>query len=170
MIIQADTRQKKKHHILKEKFFAENGIQVVSSKMLVGDYCIPGNGSVAVDTKQNINELYADMIQDHDRFHNECVLAKQCGIKLIILVENTCGVKSVDEIKRWKNPRLFVWINQKKKAAREHKAVPKPPASNEALIKSLHTMEKEYGVIFDFCTPAQAGGRIIELLGGSYGN
>ena len=164
MIIQADTRQKKKHHTAKEKHFASQGIRVVSSKMLVGDYCIPSQGNIAVDTKADISELYGNLIQQHDRFHNECVLAQDAGIKLYILVENKDGVKCVDDLEGWKNPQ----ISRHKKAVRMAKVngtkEPKPPASNEQLIKIMQTMTMNYGVEFVFCTPNEAGQRVIDLL------
>ena len=91
-IIQCDTRQKRKHHETKEKYFIELGYKIINSKMLVGDYCIPSNGSVVVDTKADLSELYGNLIQQHERFHNECVLAQEAGIKLYILIENKDGI------------------------------------------------------------------------------
>lgn len=164
MIIQADTRQKKKHHTVKEKYFAEQGIKVINHKMVVGDYQIFSKGDICVDTKANISELYGNLIQQHARFHNECVLAQEGGVKLYILIENKDGVKCVDDLEGWKNPQ----ISRHKKAVRMAKVngtkEPKPPASNEQLIKIMQTMTMNYGVEFVFCTPSEAGQRVIDLL------
>ena len=168
MIIQADTRQKKKHHDAKEKYFKEQGIEVIHSKMLVGDYCIPGKGDICVDTKANITELYGNLIQDHARFHNEAVLSQKAGIKLIILIENKDGIKCVDDVRLWKNPRYFYYFKEKKKAINNGTKEPKPPASNIQLIKIMHSMTRDYGVQFLFCTPEEAGAKVIELLKGEY--
>lgn len=169
MIIQADTRQKKKHHTVKEKYFESSGIRVVNSKMLVGDYCIPSQGNIAVDTKANISELYGNLIQQHDRFHNESVLAQDAGIKLYILVENKDGVKCVEDLKKWKNPQMFRYYKARKQALAKGLKEPKPPASNIQLIKIMHSMARDYGVEFVFCTPNEAGQRVIDLLTGGKG-
>lgn len=163
MVIQTDTRQKmqKRHHKIKEKHFTDNGIKVIHSKMLVGDYCIPSNGSVVVDTKQDCVELYADLISDHKRFHDECVTAQECGIKLYILVENNLGFTKIDDIIKWKNPLWFQYwkdINNGK-----HR---KEPASNQQLLKIMYSMSRDYGVEFKFCKTSEAGKKIIDLLTG----
>lgn len=168
MIIQIDSRQKmnKKHHKMKEKWFTDNGHIIVKSKCLVGDYVCPSNGSISVDTKQNCSELYSNLIQDHARFHNECVLAKECGIKLIILVENTDGFTKPDDIMKWKNPQMYRYWNACRKAQKNKTGKPKPPASNLQLLKIMNSMSKDYGVEFQFCRPEQAAERIVHLLGG----
>lgn len=164
MIIQSDTRQKKKHHEIKEKYFAEQGIKIVNSKMLVGDYCIPSKGNVAVDTKANISELYSNLIQQHARFHNECVLAQEAGIKLYIVIENKDGIKCIEDVKNWKNPQMFKYYKERNKALKEGRKEPKPPASNIQLIKIMHSMTRDYGVEFLFCKPCEAGAEVIRLL------
>ena len=168
MIIQIDTRQQmgKKHHKIKEQWFIDNGHEVVHSKCLIGDYVCPSNGSIAVDTKQNCSELYADLIQDHDRFHNECVNAQKYGIKLIVLVENKEGFKKPSDIKTWKNPQMFRYWKAKKKAEKSGTKIPKPPVSNITLIKIMNSMTRDYGVIFEFCRTEDAGRRIVEILTG----
>lgn len=163
-IIQCDSRQKRKHHDRKEKYFEEQGYKLVHSKTLVGDYCIPSNGSVSVDTKASISELYQNLIQDHNRFHNECVLAQEAGIKLYILIENKDGIRSVDDIREWKNPQYFRYLKAKKKAIASGQKEPKPPASNVQLIKIMHSMNRDYGVSFVFCKPEDAGAEVIRLL------
>ena len=164
-IIQCDSRQKRKHHDRKEKYFEEQGYKLVRSKMLCGDYCIPSNGSIAVDTKADLTELYGNLIQQHDRFHNECVLAQEAGIKLYILIENKDGIKCAEDVKRWKNPQMFKYYKAKRKAEREGMKIPKPPASNIQLIKIMHSMSRDYGVEFVFCNPKNAGAEVLKLLG-----
>lgn len=163
MIIQTDTRQQmqRKHHQIKEKWFLDNGHEVVHSKCLIGDYVCPSNGSVAVDTKQNCSELYADLIQDHARFHNECVNAQKYGIRLIILVENKDGFTKPEDIKKWKNPQWFRYWK-----ARRNGSTQKPPASNVQLLKIMHSMSRDYGVEFQFCSTEEAGQRIVDILTG----
>ena len=168
-IIQCDTRQKRKHHDRKEKYFVEQGYKIVSSKMLVGDYCIPSNGSVVVDTKADISELYGNLIQQHDRFHRECVLAQEAGIKLYILIENKSGVTCVNDVMKWNNPQMFRYYKARRLAITNGSKEPKPPASNVQLVKIMHSMNRDYGVEFLFCKPQEAGAKVLELLGESDG-
>lgn len=163
MVIQQDTRQKKKHHQRKEEYFRLHGIKVVNSKCLVGDYIVPSDGSVSVDTKQNIKELYSNLIQDHVRLRNELCLAQELGIKLYILVENEDGVRSKDDILKWKNPQYLMWLKAQRRGVNR-----KPPASNQQLLKMMISMEKKYGVTFLFCPPYESGKKVVELLGGSH--
>lgn len=163
MIIQTDTRQqmKKKHHIDKENYFIAQGHKVIHSKCLVGDYIVPSDGKIAVDTKQHCNELYQDLISDHERFRNECILAQECGIKLYVVIENDCGFRQMDDIKNWKNPLYFAYLRDRKKGINR-----KPPVSNVQLLKVMWTMNKKYGVEFIFCPRNEAGAKVLELLGG----
>ena len=164
MIIQIDTRQQmhKKHHEIKEQWFIDNGHEVVHSKCLIGDYICPSNGSVSVDTKQNCSELYNDLIQDHRRFHDECVNAQKYGIKLIVLVENKDGFTEPRDILKWKNPQMFRYWKAKRQGSTQ-----KPPASNVQLLKIMSSMHRDYGVDFMFCKTEDAGQKIVELLGGN---
>lgn len=161
MIIQQDTRQKKQHHKAKEKWFEEHGIRVINSKLLVGDYMIP-TGNISVDTKQNIGELYSNLIQQHARFRAECELSQELGIKLYILVENEDGINEIKDILKWKNPQYFRYLKMQRQGVKA-----KPPATNQQIMKMLLTMEKKYDVTFLFCRPYQSGRKVFELLGGT---
>lgn len=164
-ILQVDTRQKLKHHERKEKYFESVGYRLVHSKLVCGDYAIPNRTNVAVDTKASIQELYGNLIQDHERFRAECQMAKDCGIKLVILVENDQDIRSVEAVKHWKNPRLYAYYKKRKAYIHRGLEPPKPPASNVQLVKIMWSMQKKYGVEFLFCSPEEAGRRVLELLG-----
>lgn len=56
-----DTRQQKGKHDAKHKWFAENDIWVVRTSLHVGDYQLAGDGRIAVDTKEEIQELVKDI-------------------------------------------------------------------------------------------------------------
>ena len=169
-VIQSDTRQKLKHHEAKERYFIEQGYTIVKSKMLVGDYCIPSRTNICVDTKANIGELYSNLIQDHERFRAECQYAQDCGIKLVILVENDQDIRTIDDVKRWKNPRMFAYYKKRGSFMRRGLKPPPPPASNVQLVKIMWSMQKKYGVEFQFCAPEDAGRRVIEILEGEDGD
>jgi len=159
MIILADTRQQDKKHKAKEKWFAENGIEVRRTKLYCGDYCLPADQSVCIDTKRNIQELVGDVCgKDHERFRAELIRAQEAGIHLIILVENEDGITQLSELHKWVNPRL--WIRKGGKQAYPN------ATRGVTLMKCCYTMQKKYGCEFLFCEPYIAGERIIELLGG----
>lgn len=169
MIIQVDTRQKKNHHKEKEKWFAENGIKTVSSKLFVGDYAIPSKMDIAIDTKASIQELIGDICGiQHERFRNELIRAQESSIQLIILTEDDGGycdrkktiynkpATCIEDLFSWKNPRAFIWQNGKQKYPQATKG--------STLAKCLFTLQERYGVIFRFCRKKESGKRIIELL------
>ena len=168
--IQIDTRQKmgQKHHLAKEQWFVDNGYAIVKARLLVGDYAFPNKMNVSVDTKQNELELYNNLITQHRRFHDECVQAQTCGIKLCILVETKNGFLKPEDILRWENPRMKKYWKEKCKAERNGLKPPKPPASNVQLLKIMHSMSRDYGVEFLFCTTEEAAPTIVKLLEGTY--
>lgn len=149
MTIIEDTRQQKNKHKLKESYFVDNNIKVVRSKLPVGDYANIKDLSIIVDTKANIQEVIGNVTQQHRRFVEECELANQSDIQLIILVENTDGITKIEDLYRWWNPRL--------------RYSPKA-TTGKTLAKILHGIEIRHGVKFVFCRPEESGKTIIELL------
>lgn len=150
MILLCDTRQKKGKHQEKEKWFAEHGIAVVRSKLVVGDYTLPTDQSVCIDTKAGLLEVCGNVTQQHRRFVEEMELAKQLGIQLIILVEEN-GVRTLEDVNKWSNPRL--------------RFSPKA-TTGETLYKILSAMEQRHGCRFLFCRKEEAGAKIVTILGG----
>ena len=169
MLILCDSRQQEGKHNLKEKWFAEHGIETRRTKLYVGDYTLPTNQSVCIDTKKDIQELVSDICgKQHERFRNECIRAQEAGIRLIILTENRGGhikdnivqptITSLDELHRWKNPRLFIFLGGKQKYPRATRGV--------TLQKACMTLKAKYGVEFLFTTPEKSAEKIVELLKG----
>lgn len=144
-----------------------------------------GTYDVCVDTKKDIEELINDIIgRQHERFRDECIFAKNNGVKLYILVENLGGlikytrdvynptIRRLDELHKWKNPRLFIMKNSdevigyyKNGRPRYKKVQMRPNATRgEALMKACYTMQERYGVEFLFCTPEESAEQILSLL------
>lgn len=190
-----DKAQQSNKHIKKNEYWLKNGVEVIRTPLPCGDYILvddkiqevldrkakrgvepkkmdfAGTYSVCVDTKKDIQELVGDICgKQHDRFRDECLWAKNNGIQLIILVENDYQaltkdgsianktIHSLDELPKWKNPRLFIWKNGRQAYPTATKGV--------TLMKACHTMQWKYGVRFEFCSSAEAGQRVIELLKG----
>ena len=151
MILIEDTRQVVGKHKLKNEYFEKMGIEVVRSKLLFGDYQNPQNPSIAIDTKKDIQELIIDVTKDHERFKKELQLAKKCGAKLIILIEDE-KVSCINDLYTWYNWRL-------KKSPKATKG--------STLAKMLYTIEnntEDYSCQFIFTKKSECGAKIIELL------
>ena len=151
MILIEDTRQVVGKHKLKNEYFEKMGIEVVRSKLLFGDYQNPQNPSIAIDTKKDIQELIGDLTKDHERFKRELQLAKKCGAKLIILIEDE-KVTCINDLYTWYNWRL-------KKSPKATKG--------STLAKMLYTIEhntEDYNCQFIFTKKSECGAKILELL------
>lgn len=151
MIILEDTRQQANKHRLKHEYWSENGIEVIRTKLLVGDYMLFG-GTICVDTKMDVEEIAGNIGgSNHARFREECKLAKRIGATLIVLVENLNGFRNIQDVTAWVNPNL-------NKTARS--------IEGPRLAKAMSTMSERYGVQFTFCAPEDSGRMVIDLLNG----
>lgn len=242
ILLLEDTRQVESKHELKHAYFREHGIHWNRTALYCGDYTLPGNQSVCVDTKKDIAELIGDIqvkkmpkkgilanvneicwmnqisldigdsiyhaitdddserfaekeindicfqngvsesvaklfqtlyVKRHGFFHRGLLRAKNSGIELYVLVENRDGVKDINDLFYWHNPRLNIWKNTDEVVGRYKNGRPKyrkvrkyPTATTgEQLAKSCLTMELKYGVKFRFCTPEDSGKNILSILG-----
>ena len=144
-----DTREKPKAVQTIRKQFEAAGVRVIRTKLWVADYQLFDNPHLVVDRKQNLSELCNNVVQDHKRFRDELIRAQEVGISVVVLVEHGGGIKSLDDVPNWVNPRLKV----------------SPLAvSGERLYKILKAMEYTYKVRFEFCNKANTGRRILEIL------
>lgn len=193
MILISDKAQQSGKHLIKEKYWHDNGVEVLYYPLPVGDYVLAnekvldvisrkekrgidakkmdflGSYNVVVDTKRDMNEIEGDIIgKQHARFRDELMLAQNNGIKLYVLVENMNGITDIRDVFKYTSTRRLRWFKYDKlhKMGRAL-SVPipeKPPVSGEQLAKCMLTMELKYGVKFVFCKPVEAGKRVIELL------
>ena len=133
LILISDQGQKIGFHDIKENYWKSQGIEVKRLPLPTGDYCLMsdkaqdvinrklkrglslkkmdflGSYNVSVDTKMDMGETYSCLIQGHDRFRDELLLAQNNGIKLYILTENTDGITCIEDVTNWFNPRLPLW-------------------------------------------------------------
>lgn len=149
MTIQIDSREKARaiKKIVAE--FNKRGITYFVSKLPCGDYCDLDNARFCIDRKQNLLEVCNNVCQQHKRFTEELKRANKLGIRLVFLVEHSPNIRSLEDVKSWVNPRL--------------KESPLA-VSGERLHKVLSTMEKTYNTKFYFCSKAETGKKIIEIL------
>lgn len=149
MVIQIDSREQARAIVKIKTEFDKQGVKHYTNKLYVGDYMSLDNPRLIIDRKQNLQELVGNVCQGHKRFTDELKRAQESEIRLIILCEHSGSIKTLEDVKSWKNPRLKT----------------SPLAmSGERLYKVLSTLSKTYGVTFEFCDKRVTGKRIIDLL------
>ena len=129
---------------------------------------------IAVDRKNSIDEICTNLCssqREHERFREEAITAQKAGAKFYVVIENTEGIKSIDDIRKWSNPRLHrynkinymhrlgKWQNVKNSGSR-------PPCDNIRLMKTMYTMAQKYSINWIFVSPYESAKKIVELLGG----
>jgi ERCC4-type nuclease len=140
-----DTREKKNTHIL--KYFILHDVDYIERKLDVADYQIEGKPDIAIDRKQNLEELARNLMNraDHSRFWKEVRRAKESGIKMIILCEHGKGINAIPDVAKWQSKYTTV--------------------TGRALMDEIYRVHIAYGVEFLFCSKRSTGKRILELLG-----
>ena len=129
---------------------------------------------IAVDRKNSIDEICGNLCSsenEHRRFREEAITAQKANCRFYVVVENTEGIKSLDDIRKWSNPRLHrynkinymhrlgKWQNVKNPGKR-------PPCDNIRLMKTMYTMAQKYSIHWIFCSPYESAEKIVELLTG----
>lgn len=148
-VIIEDSRQKRGKHEEKRQYFLDQGHIVVRQQMKWGDYGL--YPSVVVDTKQDIIEIAQNLcgnVTERTRFAEEMKGAKMAGIKLVFLIED-------------KRFREVSDLYETKMKLHSGKVV-----RGEQLATAMSICEARYGCRFEFCSPDEAGYRIIEILEG----
>ena len=190
MKILVDTGQQKKKHDLKHECMEKLGAELQIVPLPVGDYVLVsgdvedvlnrkknrgidvkkmdllGSYKVSVDTKRDIQEAIGNICgPQHDRFRDEVILAQRNQIKLYILIENTDGVSTLDDLDTWENPRkkMKKWVSVAD-GGRKRVPVIQNATKGVSLAKAMRTMQEKYGVTFLFCKPEETGAKILELL------
>lgn len=131
---------------------------------------------IAIDRKNSIDEICGNLCssqREHERFREEAITAQKAGAKFYVVIENTEGIKSLDDIRKWSNPRLHrynkinymhrlgKWQNVKNSGSR-------PPCDNIRLMKTMYTMAQKYSIIWVLCSPYESAEIITKILGGEY--
>ena len=150
MNIIEDTRQQKNKHEQKHKAFEAHGDKVTRCALPCGDYTL--FPSVAIDTKASMLEISQNIggsKEEHERFRRELIKARENDCHLYILIENDEGIRNINDVRSWVNPRLID----------SSRAI-----TGERLAKAMNTMQDRYGVTFVFCSPENAGRAIRYIL------
>lgn len=149
MVIIVDTREKPRAIVKILAEFDRQGVKVVRRALNFADYFNPGRPDVIIDRKQNLNEIAFNVVQGRARFLREVDRCTRAGCHMIVLIEHSNRIHSLEDVIGWKNPRLKV----------------SPLAvSGDRLFRIMKAMEIKYGIEWQFCSKQQTGKRIIELL------
>lgn len=160
MIIQIDSREKARaiRKIVAE--FDRQGVNYYVSKLFCGDYMSLDNPRLIIDRKQNLTELCQNVCQDHERFRRELLRAQENGIQLIILCEHGQGIRCLEDVLFWENPRS----TKRQKVAGGWETIHTKATPGDVLYRILNTISRKYNVRFEFCEKEETGKRIMELL------
>ena len=154
MVLLEDTRNQPGKHKNIEAYCKQVGIEIIRTKLLIGDYMLAGDGGIkgdiACDTKMGVPEIASNVFQEHERFRRECETAQKCGVKLIVLIEENLPGGRLDN---WRSPV-------------DRDGRPKYLFDPSRLRKAMYTMQDKYGVAFRFCDGRSTGKELIEYLKG----
>ena len=148
MVIVEDSRNQIGKHKNINAYLQSVGLRVIRSKLIVGDYVIANRQDTSIDTKKDMVETSMDLFGDHKRFRAECQLAKDCEIRLVVLIEDNT-VSNYEELLQWTNPQ-------------PNRSALTP--NGERCFKVMKAMEYTYGVEFQFCKKQDTGKRILQIL------
>lgn len=145
LILIEDTRNKIGSHENVKRFCDKHGIEIIRKKLDYGDYMLESNPSVSIDTKQDLQEVAANLMNRNDsaRFWREVRGAAKAGIHLIVLVEQH-GISTISDVCKWKSPYNKV--------------------TGRMLLDEMIRCEMSYGVRWEFCDKRSTGKRVIEIL------
>lgn len=198
MTLIEDSNNKPGKHELKNKWWADKGIEVQRYRLPVGDYIlmnekvadvlerkakrgIPvkmmdflGTYDVCCDSKYGIMEICSNLTNsaEHQRVKDELILAQNNNIKLYFVVENE--FQWISQSKNIYNEPitcvkdLFRWKNPRAFIFRRGVQAYPRATKGAQLAKICMTLETRYGCKFVFCKPDESAETIIKILEGRY--
>lgn len=143
-IVLVDTREKGHKQIL--KYFEENNIDYIPTKLDAGDYMIHKDFSTIIDKKDGLLELCNNLCHsaEHKRVSNEVDRAHELGCKDFIFLVQDSKIKTIDDIKAWSSPYTKV--------------------RGFVLLKTMRTFKEHHNCRFIIVPKKDMGRKIIELL------
>ena len=170
MILLEDTRNPVAKHQNIHDYCDRAGIKIERTKLYVGDYTLPTNQSVCIDTKAGLQEVYGNLVIDYARFKREALRSSAAKIKLIVLVEEP-HIETLADVTVWQNPRANRWRKvhdaHLQGKMQEIKIADRPPESSVKLAQKMAQISRQFGIVWKFCSPDETGERIIDMLGGA---
>ena len=150
-MVVVDTREKPRAIVRILAEFDRRGVEYERRALKFADYFNPARPGIVIDRKQTLLEVCSNLVQDRARFLREVDRANRDGCRLIVLVEHSNRVKTLEDVIDWNNPRL--------------KTSPLA-VDGERLYRIMRNMGNNYGFGWAFCDKVHTGKKIIEILGG----
>lgn len=173
MNIQVDSREHESEWKRIKKQFDKLKVSYFRSKLYVGDYQSLDNPRLVIDRKKDLQELYGNICQQHERFKAELLRAMESNIKIIILCEHGEDVKCLEDVYFFYQPPTERWHIVTQEIAGHKVKVKEKYMQNEILgekmYKAFRTIQERYNVDFVFCNKNETGKRIVELLSNDNG-
>lgn len=145
-----DTREKPRAIVRILAEFDRRGVEYVRRALNFADYWNPARPGVIIDRKQNLIEVAGNVVQGRARFVREIERCNRAGCHLVVLVEHGNTIRQLEDVIRWKNPRL-----------RESPLA----VSGDRLFRIMKAMALHYGIEWQFCNKQSTGKRILQILG-----
>ena len=142
MTIIVDTREKPRAIVKILKEFERQGVEVVHRKLNFADYFSPDNPRVVIDRK--------NLTYEKPRFLREVERCHRAGCRMIVLIEHSNRIRTLEDVIQWVNPRL--------------KESPLA-VSGERLYRIMKAVGIRYDIEWQFCDKPHTGQRIINILG-----
>lgn len=173
MNIQVDSREHESEWKRIKKQFDKLNVSYFRSKLYVGDYQSLDNPRLVIDRKKDLQELYGNICQQHERFKAELLRAMENNIKIIILCEHGEDIKCLEDVYFFYQPPTERWHIVTQEIAGHKVKVKEKYMQNEILgekmYKAFRTIQERYNVDFVFCNKNETGKRIVELLSNDNG-
>lgn len=169
MIIE-DSRQKDGKHRHIESWMRAHGVEFEprASALDFGDYIREGS-NISVDTKKDVQEVVCDIGRDHARFVRELERARAAGWRLVVLVEQHPEYNDREKLADWVpyQCKRCGRCDDPSTATRCSRYRFKP-MQGTTVARTLKTLERKHGCVFEFCRKQDTARRICEILGEVY--
>ena len=144
MKIYIDTREKQSAISGIIQYFDKHDIEWERKTLKTGDYMLDCKSNVVIDRKHSLSELAHNLLShDKARFYREVRRAREDGIRLIVLCEES-KIHNLEDVTKW-TPRFG-------------------KISGRTLADAIFRLTISYGIDVYYCNKRSTGKRIIELL------
>ena len=147
-----DTREKPRAIEKITEYLDANGVQYDRTKLYIGDYQLHDRPTLVVDRKQSLDELAANCVADRARFKRELERAKMTGTTIVLLVEQNRYKSKSGPVKIADISDLMLWQGRY------------TTIRGEQIFRILAGWVHSYPLRVEFCTKAETGRRIMEIL------
>lgn len=151
--VYVDTREKPHAIVRILAEFERQGITVHRVALGEGDYKLHPDAPVTIDRKQNLQEVCGNLTWERERWNREVRRCREKGETLYVLVEHGGGIRTLEDVAGWNNPRLKQ----------------SPKAVSGKRLYQLMMQYAAYGVRWRFCDKRCTGKEILRILAGEDG-